>query len=59
MQGTKWAILNYWDYGHVISYGGTSLLINMACMGIVMSVRLYGEEVEEDLPLLGHHVFKA
>lgn len=42
-----------------ISYGGTSLLINMACMGIVMSVRLYGEDVEEDLPLLEQHAFKA
>lgn len=34
-----------------ISYGGTSLLINMACMGIVMSVHLYGRDVEEDLQL--------
>ncbi|MEK3718023.1 FtsW/RodA/SpoVE family cell cycle protein [Paenibacillus sp. FSL R7-0333] len=34
-----------------ISYGGTSLLINMACMGIAMSVRLYGQDVEDDLPL--------
>lgn len=34
-----------------ISYGGTSLLINMACMGIVMSVRLYGLEVDEDVQL--------
>ncbi|QUL54606.1 FtsW/RodA/SpoVE family cell cycle protein [Paenibacillus tritici] len=33
-----------------ISYGGTSLLINMACMGIAMSVRLYGQDVEDDLP---------
>ncbi|MFP4975424.1 FtsW/RodA/SpoVE family cell cycle protein [Paenibacillus sp. CN-4] len=33
-----------------ISYGGTSLLINMASMGIVMSVLLYGQEVEDDLP---------
>ncbi|AIQ61333.1 FtsW/RodA/SpoVE family cell cycle protein [Paenibacillus borealis] len=34
-----------------ISYGGTSILINMACMGIAMSVRLYGQDVEDDLPL--------
>lgn len=33
-----------------ISYGGTSLLINMASLGLVMSVRLHGQEVEEDLP---------
>lgn len=33
-----------------ISFGGTSLLINMASMGVVMSVRLYGGEVEEQLP---------
>jgi len=33
-----------------ISYGGTSLLINMASMGIAMSVHLYGGEVEDDLP---------
>lgn len=33
-----------------ISYGGTSVLINMASMGIAMSVLLYGRDVEEDLP---------
>ncbi|MNC20330.1 Rod shape-determining protein RodA [compost metagenome] len=33
-----------------ISYGGTSLMINMASIGLVMSVRLHGQEVEEDLP---------
>ncbi|MBT2288242.1 rod shape-determining protein RodA [Paenibacillus albidus] len=33
-----------------ISYGGTSLLINMASIGLIMSVRLHGQEVEEDLP---------
>ncbi|OKP78143.1 cell cycle protein [Paenibacillus sp. P3E] len=33
-----------------ISYGGTSVLINMASMGIAMSVLLYGQDVEEDLP---------
>lgn len=33
-----------------ISFGGTSLLINMASIGLVMSVRLHGREVEEDLP---------
>lgn len=42
-----------------ISYGGTSLLINMASMGIAMSVCLYGEDVEEDLPQPGKYVFKA
>lgn len=42
-----------------ISFGGTSLLINMACMGIVMSVRLYGEDVDEDLPLLTQQVLKV
>ncbi|WP_379157099.1 FtsW/RodA/SpoVE family cell cycle protein [Paenibacillus sp. sgz5001063] len=34
-----------------ISYGGTSILINMASMGIAMSVLLYGQDVEDDLPL--------
>ncbi|MCE3203729.1 FtsW/RodA/SpoVE family cell cycle protein [Paenibacillus sonchi] len=33
-----------------ISYGGTSIVINMASMGIAMSVLLYGQDVEEDLP---------
>ncbi|CAH1209785.1 putative peptidoglycan glycosyltransferase FtsW [Paenibacillus auburnensis] len=33
-----------------ISFGGTSLLINMASIGLVMSVRLHGREVEENLP---------
>lgn len=33
-----------------ISFGGTSLLINMASMGVVMSVHLYGGEAEEELP---------
>ncbi|SEU13405.1 FtsW/RodA/SpoVE family cell cycle protein [Paenibacillus sp. NFR01] len=33
-----------------ISFGGTSLMINMASIGLVMSVRLHGQEVEEDLP---------
>lgn len=32
-----------------ISYGGTSLLINMASIGIVMSVRVHGHEVSEDI----------
>jgi rod shape determining protein RodA len=35
-----------------ISYGGTSILINMASMGIAMSVLLYGQDMEEDLPML-------
>lgn len=33
-----------------ISYGGTSLLINMASIGLVMSVRLHGQDVEEEFP---------
>ncbi|MRN54234.1 FtsW/RodA/SpoVE family cell cycle protein [Paenibacillus monticola] len=33
-----------------ISYGGTSVLINMSSMGIVMSVHLYGQEIEDELP---------
>ena len=33
-----------------ISYGGTSLIINMACLGVVMSVKSHGQEVEEDMP---------
>lgn len=33
-----------------ISFGGTSLLINMASIGLVMSVKLHGSEVEEDFP---------
>ncbi|WP_094096287.1 FtsW/RodA/SpoVE family cell cycle protein [Paenibacillus physcomitrellae] len=32
-----------------ISYGGTSLLINMASLGVVMSVRLHGQEKEDSL----------
>ncbi|RED33728.1 rod shape determining protein RodA [Paenibacillus sp. VMFN-D1] len=32
-----------------ISYGGTSLLINMASIGIVMSVRVHGEEVDDEM----------
>ncbi|WP_310550789.1 FtsW/RodA/SpoVE family cell cycle protein [Paenibacillus glufosinatiresistens] len=38
-----------------ISYGGTSLLINMASIGLVMSVRLHGREEEEDLPELEYN----
>ncbi|KGE20361.1 FtsW/RodA/SpoVE family cell cycle protein [Paenibacillus wynnii] len=34
-----------------ISFGGTSILINMSSMGIVMSVHLYGGEEEDDLPV--------
>ncbi|MFD2700459.1 FtsW/RodA/SpoVE family cell cycle protein [Paenibacillus shunpengii] len=30
-----------------LSFGGSSLLINMACMGVVLSIRLYDEEPEE------------
>ncbi|WP_106767299.1 FtsW/RodA/SpoVE family cell cycle protein [Paenibacillus faecalis] len=33
-----------------ISYGGTSLVINMASMGVAMSVKLHGKEIDEDLP---------
>lgn len=33
-----------------ISYGGTSLLINMASLGVAMSVRIHGHEVEDDIP---------
>jgi rod shape determining protein RodA len=33
-----------------ISHGGTSLLINMASIGLVMSVKLHGQEVEEEFP---------
>lgn len=31
-----------------ISHGGTSLLINMASIGIAMSIRIYGHEKEEE-----------
>jgi len=31
-----------------ISYGGTSLLINMICMGLAISIRLYEEEEKEE-----------
>ncbi|MBJ9992989.1 FtsW/RodA/SpoVE family cell cycle protein [Paenibacillus sp. S28] len=34
-----------------ISYGGTSLVINMVSIGVVMSVRIHGQEEEELLPL--------
>ncbi|MGV2643492.1 rod shape-determining protein RodA, partial [Clostridium perfringens] len=33
-----------------ISYGGTSLVISMASRGVAMSVKLHGQEVEEDMP---------
>ena len=33
-----------------ISYGGTSLVISMASLGVAMSVRLHGREIDEDLP---------
>lgn len=33
-----------------ISYGGTSLIINMASLGVAMSVRLHGQEIDEELP---------
>ena len=38
-----------------ISYGGTSVVINMSSMGIAMSVLLYGQDVEEDLPAPALH----
>lgn len=31
-----------------ISYGGTSLLINMASIGVAMSIRIHGHEKEEE-----------
>lgn len=31
-----------------ISYGGTSLVINMASIGVAMSIRIHGHEVEEE-----------
>ncbi|MBU5670888.1 FtsW/RodA/SpoVE family cell cycle protein [Paenibacillus brevis] len=31
-----------------ISYGGTSLLINMACVGIAMSIRMYGQDEADE-----------
>ncbi|MWV46554.1 rod shape-determining protein RodA [Paenibacillus sp. HJL G12] len=34
-----------------ISYGGTSLLINMMSVGIVMSIRIHGQEEEDPFPL--------
>jgi len=34
-----------------VSFGGTSLLINMACIGIAMSIRIHGHEAEEEQPL--------
>lgn len=39
-----------------ISYGGTSLLINMASIGIIMSVKVHGHEVDEEMiaPSKGH-----
>ncbi|MNW26029.1 Rod shape-determining protein RodA [compost metagenome] len=33
-----------------VSYGGTSLLINMASMGLIMSIKVHGQEVDDDLP---------
>ncbi|NMO94540.1 FtsW/RodA/SpoVE family cell cycle protein [Paenibacillus lemnae] len=34
----------------LISYGGTSLVITMASLGVAMSVRIHGQEIDEDLP---------
>lgn len=34
-----------------ISYGGTSLLINMASIGLAMSIRIYGQEIDEEHPV--------
>lgn len=31
-----------------ISYGGTSLLINMAALGVVMSIRIHGQEEDDE-----------
>lgn len=38
-----------------ISFGGTSLLINMASLGVAMSVKLYGQEIDDDLPQSNAH----
>ena len=32
------------------SVTGTSLVISMASLGVAMSVKLHGQEVEEDMP---------
>ncbi|WP_454193498.1 FtsW/RodA/SpoVE family cell cycle protein [Paenibacillus sp. Marseille-Q7038] len=32
-----------------ISYGGTSLLINMASIGLIMSIKVHGQEVDDDI----------
>lgn len=32
-----------------ISYGGTSLLINMASIGLIMSIKVHGQEVDDEL----------
>ncbi|MDR9853424.1 FtsW/RodA/SpoVE family cell cycle protein [Paenibacillus sp. VCA1] len=34
-----------------ISFGGTSLVINMVSIGVVMSIRIHGQEEEEPFPL--------
>ncbi|GAB6927603.1 rod shape-determining protein RodA [Paenibacillus sp. JCM 10914] len=34
-----------------ISYGGTSLVISMASLGVAMSVKLHGQDLEEDIPV--------
>ncbi|WP_411348167.1 FtsW/RodA/SpoVE family cell cycle protein [Paenibacillus sp. WLX2291] len=34
-----------------ISFGGTSLLMNMACMGLVMSIRIHNQVDTDELPL--------
>lgn len=33
-----------------ISYGGTSLMINMASIGLIMSIRVHGQETDDDIP---------
>ncbi|ASA24546.1 FtsW/RodA/SpoVE family cell cycle protein [Paenibacillus donghaensis] len=42
-----------------ISHGGTSLLLNMACMGIAMSVLLYGREEEDTLALPADYAIQS
>ncbi|MEF2968206.1 FtsW/RodA/SpoVE family cell cycle protein [Paenibacillus sp. M1] len=41
-----------------ISYGGTSLLINMACIGMAMSIRIHGHEVDEEQQVQTSHYTK-
>ncbi|MDO7906506.1 FtsW/RodA/SpoVE family cell cycle protein [Paenibacillus sp. JX-17] len=42
-----------------ISYGGTSLLINMMSIGVVLSIKIHGQELEDEFPQPAQNRSKA